>query len=210
MAPSAEDLILIRAQARLILGLVAIAWLVHLLNWVVGYRLNWLFSLRPRTLWGFVCIPLVSFLHVNWRHLISNTKAFLLLGWFIAAQGIHLFYATTIAIALLGGLLTWLIADGRGVGASILIYGYISFLIIYGIAAGEGIALLLAIVTALEYQYNILGRMRFGQRMWVVGWLSTGDRRLDRLIGNSGCYGHFAGLLAGIVVAYGLGLLKLS
>ena len=216
MTLSTEDFVMIRGQARLLLGLTSIAWIIHLVNSTFKYRsssgdyrypLNEAFGLRPRTPWGLVGIVGAPFLHSSWRHLMGNTRAFLILGWFIAMQGMHLFYVVTIAITLIGGLLTWLIADGRlGVGASILVYGYIGFLLVYGLTAGDGVSLLLAILVGMEYRHQIIGWTIRGT--WICGWLSSGDRKFDRRIGNSGCYGHFSGLMAGIITAYFLSSIK--
>ncbi len=216
---STEDFVLFRAQARLLLGLVAIAWVIHLLNVMLGNSLNYWFGRRPRSLQGLIGIVCSPFLHADWGHLIANTKAFLLLGWFIAAQGIHLFYAVTIIVALLGGLLAWLIQDkGISVGASLVIYGYIGFLLIYGLTSGDGAALLFAAITWLEYQHQIIGRTynlfvvklkRVEQGLWLTGWLPTGDRDLDRELGNGGWWGHFSGLMAGIFTGYLMATLKL-
>ena len=216
MALSTEDFVLIRAQVRLLLGLTSIAWAIHLVNSAFRYRsssgqyrypLNQAFGIRPRTPWGLVGIIGAPFLHGSWKHLTGNTQAFLILGWFITMQGMHLFYVVTLAITLIGGLLTWLIGDGGvGVGASILVYGYIGFLLVYGITAGDGVSLLLAIIVGMEYRYQLIGRTIRG--IWICGWLSSGDRKLDRRIGNSGYYGHFSGLIAGVMTAYLLSSMK--
>ena len=206
---STEEIVLFRAQARLILGLVAIVWIIHLVNVALGYNLNDLLGRRPRSLRGLVGVACSHFLHVSWDHLINNTKAFLLLGWFIAAQGIHLFYAVTIIIALLGGLIAWMIQDkGISVGASLVIYGYMGFLLIYGLTAGDGVALLFAGITWIEYQYHILGRIS-KKGLWITGWLPTGDLDSDGKSPKGGWYGHFSGLIAGIFTGYLMALMKL-
>ena len=198
---------------------MAIVWVIHLFNWALGYGLSKLLGRRPRSLQGLVGVVCSHFLHWSWNHLINNTKAFLLLGWFIAAQGIHLFYAVTIIIALLGGLLAWLIqAGGNSVGASLVIYGYMGFLLIYGLTAGDGVALLFAAITWLEYRYNIIGYVttvffvrnnriqRIERGVWRVGWLPSGDRYIDAKF--SWC-GHFSGFLAGIFTGYLMAVMKL-
>jgi membrane associated rhomboid family serine protease len=210
MSPSVEDLPLIRAQARLIFSLIAIV------NWVLGYRLNQIFGLRPGEPWGLIGILCAHFLHGSWKHLRGNTTGFLMSGWFIAMQGIHLFYIVTLFVALVGGLIAWLTGPKGppGVGASLVLYGYIGFLLIYGITSGSGIALLLAIITAIDNRYNLLGQTvyiisnRAIYSIWRVPWLSSGDQRLDRFLGNGGWYGHMGGFLSGILIAYLLSSLK--
>ncbi|NJO43471.1 MAG: rhomboid family intramembrane serine protease [Cyanobacteria bacterium CRU_2_1] len=192
MSLSAEDIVLIRAQARVLLSLTAITWIIHFINWGLfrGW-LIWAFALRPRNLWGLVGIFTFPFLHLSNRHLTGNTGAFLLLGWFVLLQGIHLFYVVTIGIALLGGLGTWLMARPNGVvGASGVIYGYMGFLLIYGITAGSALAMILALI-------------------WLYrdGWRITGDKYNASQILPGGnprmsWEGHFCGFIAGALVAF--------
>ncbi len=112
------DLLNFSAHARLLLGMTAIVWLIHFINWgIFGGWLNDAFGRRPRSLWGLVCIPLSPLLHADYRHLTGNTQAFLLLGWFILMQGIHLFYVVTIATAIISGLGAWLFGPPRAMGS---------------------------------------------------------------------------------------------
>lgn len=140
--------------------MTAIVWLIHFINWgIFGGWLNYAFCLRPRSLWGLVGIPMAPLLHRSYEHLTGNTQAFLLLGWFILMQGIHLFYVVTIATALISGLGFWLFNSSKsaGVGASGVTYGYRGFVLMYGIISGSWIALLLALIIASRDTWKITG-----------------------------------------------------
>jgi membrane associated rhomboid family serine protease len=80
-------------------------------------------------------------LHDDWPHLVANTVPVLVLGFFMLANGLRQFVAVTAAVWLVGGLGTWLIAGGGiHIGASILVFGWLVFLLargFYGRSAGQ-------------------------------------------------------------------------
>ncbi|NJR65027.1 MAG: rhomboid family intramembrane serine protease [Leptolyngbyaceae cyanobacterium CRU_2_3] len=196
MSLSYTDLIEIRAQARVLLGLTAIAWLIHWINWgLLGGWLNRAFGLRPRTFWGLVGIACSPFLHVKGSHLPGNTRVFLLLGWFVLLLGMHLFYIVTIAIALFSGIGVWLFGKSRGlyVGASGITYGYRGFLLIYGITAGDAIAFILAIVSGFLYRDRILGSQ------YASSGILPGHR--VRMAWDGHLFGFGGGILVGLLLS---------
>lgn len=94
-------------------------------------------GIRPRTLRGVVGIPLAPFLHGSLRHLLSNTVPFLLLGGAIAAGGVGRWARVTVIVALTSGAGVWLF--GRPgtihVGASGVVFGYLTYLVARGVIA---------------------------------------------------------------------------
>jgi membrane associated rhomboid family serine protease len=193
MSPSTTDLIELRAHARILLGLTAIVWIIHWINWgIFGGWLNRAFGLYPRTLWGLIGIVCAPFLHGKGSHLPGNTRVFLLLGWFVLLLGLHLFYVVTIAIALLGGFGVWLWGQKKGpyVGASGITYGYRGFLLIYGITAGNLIAFILAVVSGFLYRDRIFGNQRS-----AAGILPGHHPRMA-------WDGHLFGFIGGIVIGF--------
>lgn len=201
MSPSTEDLLLFRAHARILLILIAIAWTTHFLNWgIFGGGLNWAFGRRSRHPWGLVCIAFSPFLHADTNHLTGNSTAFLILGWFVLLQGVHLFYAVTIGTALIGGFLAWLFGRENtvSVGASGVIYGYVGFLLIYGITAGNFAASLIALIVGFLYR-----RVFVGSEYSPSGMLPGINPRL-------GWRAHLFGFIAGVFMAYLLSGLRLG
>jgi membrane associated rhomboid family serine protease len=117
------------SQARLLLDLVLIGWIVGIVNFsVLGGELNHWFALRPRQLNGIAGILLSPFLHANWNHLAGNTPGFLVLGGLIALKDPISLPIVTLVCAFLRGSLLWLVGRSGGyVGASGIVFGYLGF-----------------------------------------------------------------------------------
>ncbi|CAN5750953.1 MAG: rhomboid family intramembrane serine protease [Iamia sp.] len=94
-------------------------------------------GIEPRSLDGLVGVPLAPFLHSGFRHLLANTLPFLILGGIIASGGIGRFVRVSVIVGLVSGLGTWLFASPGTVhlGASGLVFGYLTYLIGRGIFA---------------------------------------------------------------------------
>ncbi|MGH3991793.1 MAG: rhomboid family intramembrane serine protease, partial [Pseudonocardiaceae bacterium] len=75
-------------------------------------------------------------LHAGWPHLAANTVPVLVLGFLALAGGVTQFVMVTGTVWIVGGLGTWLIAGGgTHIGASILIFGWMVFLLVRGFYA---------------------------------------------------------------------------
>ena len=93
-------------------------------------------GIQPRRLDGLDGVLWAPLLHAGWQHLVANTVPVLVLGFFVLAGGISQFIMVTGTIWIIGGLGTWLVAEGgTHIGASILIFGWMSFLLIRGFYA---------------------------------------------------------------------------
>lgn len=165
----ATDTSTFEEQARAIAELIVIAWGIHVVNWgVAGGGLCWVLGVRPRELSGLPGIFFAPFLHgvgldrdgePDNGHIIWNTIFFAPLGFFIALQGLKLFYVVSIICLLASGLGTWLFGkEGTThVGASGVIDGYIGFLLIYGLVSRNPLAFFLGLVTLLIYGRTVNG-----------------------------------------------------
>ena len=114
--------------------LVAVMWAVEVADLIPGTNLDrW--GIRPRTARGLAGIVTSPFLHNGFAHLIGNTIPFLVLGGFIAASGVARYFQVTLVIALIAGVGTWLIApaDTVHIGASGLVFGYLTYLLARGV-----------------------------------------------------------------------------
>lgn len=114
--------------------LVAAMWVVEIIDLIPGTDLDrW--GIRPRELVGLVGIVTAPFLHNGFAHLISNTIPFLILGGLIAASGVAQFFRVTVIVGLTAGLGTWLIgqSDSYHIGASGLVFGYLTYLLARGL-----------------------------------------------------------------------------
>jgi membrane associated rhomboid family serine protease len=112
------------------LMLLAVLWLIQIFNFAVGYRLNYL-GILPRNIIGLIGIPCSPFLHGSFTHLFFNSIPLFALSCFLLITGVHNFLVVTAIIMGISGSLTWLFARrGLHIGASSVIMGYFSYLLV--------------------------------------------------------------------------------
>ena len=139
-------------------------------------------GIRPRQSEGLDGILWAPLLHDGWQHLAANTVPVLVLGFFALAGGIGQFVAVTAAIWLVGGVGTWLIGSpGIHLGASVLIFGWLVFLLARGFFARSLTQILLAVVLFAVW----------GSALWGV---------LPGAVGIS-WEGHLFGAVGGLIAA---------
>ena len=89
-------------------------------------------------LWGVIWAP---FLHANWTHLTANAGFVLVLGFLMTLAGLSRFIWATAIVWIVGGFGTWLIGnigapkgvETNHIGASGLILGWLTFLLVFGL-----------------------------------------------------------------------------
>ncbi|EUA58125.1 rhomboid family protein [Mycobacterium intracellulare 1956] len=142
-------------------------------------------------LWGIVFSPL---LHASWEHLMANTVPLLVLGFLMTLAGLSRFVWATAIVWILGGLGTWLIGDVGSscgptdhIGASGLIFGWLAFLLVFGIFVRRVSNIVIGLVVMFAYGGVLLGAMP------VLG-----------LCGGVSWQAHLCGAIAGVVAAYWL------
>jgi membrane associated rhomboid family serine protease len=165
-----------------LLGLVAVMWILEILDLFLGGRLNQ-FGIQPLDPSGLPGILFAPLLHANLGHLLSNTLPLLVMGAMIAWLT-NRWWAITAGVWLLGGFGTWLIggAGTNHIGASVLVYGYAAFLVTYGILSRRFAAIAAAVATVVLYGGIVWGVLPVNPR---ISW-----------------QGHLAGAAAGVVVAF--------
>ncbi len=166
-----------------VVSFVAAIWGVFFASWLFPKIDD--FGIVPRTLWGLVGILAAPLLHANVQHLLANTLPLLVLLALLAGSRARSWLAV-MAIVLLGGALLWLIGPRNTdiIGASGLIFGLITFLIVSGVLERRIVPLLIAVVVGVTFG---------GTLIW--GILPQSDPRIS-------WQGHLCGALAGAVVAY--------
>jgi membrane associated rhomboid family serine protease len=137
----------------LIVGvMLAAMWAMEVIDLLPGTNFDsW--GIRPRTTRGLVGIPLAPFLHSGLGHLIANTIPFAVLGAFIALGNAARFVQVTLVVALVSGLGTWLIGSPGTIhlGASGLVFGYLTYLLVRGFFAAKPLWILGGVVVLLFY-----------------------------------------------------------
>ena len=137
---------------------VAAMWLVHGLNWMVGYNLTFMFGLTPRELSGLDGVIAMPFLHGGMEHLMANTPPTVLMGALLAATATRALIVVNVIIVLLGGALVWLFgAPAIHIGASGLIFGWFGFLIARGLVDRSPVTLGASLLVGLFYGSMIWG-----------------------------------------------------
>ncbi len=142
---------------RLPLSILVVFWLIEVLDQVFVLHLDTQ-GLIPRSISGLKGILTAPFLHGGFRHLLSNTLPFLILG-----ATIRLFYKPIslrvyVFIYLLTGIGVWLFGrNAVHIGASGVIYGFAGFLMFMGIFRLKLKEILISIIVIGFYWSMIFG-----------------------------------------------------
>jgi membrane associated rhomboid family serine protease len=135
-----------------VVGMAAVMWIVEVIDLIPGVNLDqW--GIEPRQLSGLIGVVTAPFLHAGFGHLIGNTLPFLVLGCLVAAGGLQRFLQVTVIVGLCSGLGTWLLggANSNHIGASGLVFGYLTYLIMRGIFARQVGLILIGVVVVFFY-----------------------------------------------------------
>ena len=140
----------------LVLGMVALMWLVEAVDVVAGDLDS--AGIRPRDADGLPGIVLSPFLHGGFGHLLGNTVPFLVLGVTIAIGGLIRVAAVSAIVALIGGVGTWLTAPEGTVhiGASGLVFGFATYLVARGAYSRRPLHLLGGLLVLAVYGTTLL------------------------------------------------------
>lgn len=172
-----------------IITFVALLYIIEAWDQVTGEHLE-NNGIRPLETDGLTGILFAPLLHANWGHLVANTVPALVLGFLVTLAGMSRFIWATVIIWIFGGLGTWLIGnigappgvETNHIGASGLIFGWLTFLIVFGFFTRHAWQIVTGIVVLLVYGGILWGALpgTFG-----VSW-----------------QGHLCGGIAGVVAAY--------
>lgn len=148
----------VKQHAVILGGFIFTIWLLEMIDWVIGGRLDVL-GIVPRNIVGLRGVILAPFLHVGFPHVLANTLPFLVLGWFVLLRSVRTFFVVTIVTVLVSGLGTWLIgpANSIHVGASGLIFGYFGYLLLRGYFERSWPAVVWSVLVAVLYGGMLLG-----------------------------------------------------
>jgi membrane associated rhomboid family serine protease len=140
----------------LVAGLVALMWLVEIVDLVAGDLDS--AGIRPRDAEGLVGVATAPFLHAGFGHLAANTVPFVMLGAVIALGGLARVASVTLIVALVAGLGTWLVAPGNTIhiGASGIVFGFASYLLVRGLYSRSALHLAAGAVVAIVWGGTVL------------------------------------------------------
>ena len=147
------------AEARkaffLMVGFIALIWLLQVANWADHYRLEYSYGILPRNIGRLPEILTAPFLHFSWGHIEGNSGPLFVFGLLAAYRGVVRFLGVTLLVAITSGLAAWLFQGHNEltVGASGLIFGYFGYVLSRGLIDRNVIDALAAVVMALSYAY---------------------------------------------------------
>lgn len=174
-----------------ILTFVALLYVVELIDVTMHNSLdaNGIRPLETDGLWGIIFAPV---LHANWAHLMANTVPLLVLGFLMTLAGLSRFVWATAIVWILGGFGTWLIGNWGSncgptdhIGASGVIFGWLAFLLVFGIFVRRFTDIFIGLVVLFVYGGVLLGAMPVLGQCGGVSW-----------------QGHLCGAIAGVFAAY--------
>jgi len=138
----------------LMVGFIAVIWVLQVANWADHYGLDASYGILPRHLGRLGDIFTAPFLHFSWDHIEGNSGPLFVFGLLAAYRGVKKFLAVTLIVAVTSGMSVWLFQGNElTVGASGLIFGYFGYVLSRGIFDRNLIDALAAVVMALSYAY---------------------------------------------------------
>ncbi len=139
-------------------GFVALLWVVEVVDASLGGRLDEL-GISPRSEEGLLGILFAPVLHAGWGHLVANTLPALVLFFLVLVSGIGRGLAATAIIWLVGGVGVWLVSPANTItlGASVLIFGWLVYLMVRGIFSRSAGEIILGMVLFFLYGGLLLG-----------------------------------------------------
>jgi membrane associated rhomboid family serine protease len=139
----------------LMVGFIALIWVLQVANWADHYHLDTTYGILPRNLGHLGDIFIAPFLHFSWDHIEGNSGPLFVFGLLAAYRGVVKFLGVTVIVAVTSGMAIWLFQSGTeySVGASGLIFGYFGYVLSRGLIDRNLIDALAAVVMALSYAY---------------------------------------------------------
>jgi membrane associated rhomboid family serine protease len=152
------------AEARkalfVMVGFLAILWIIQLVNAADHYQLTIDYGIRPRDARSLPYILTAPFLHVSWTHIESNSGPLFIFGCLAAYRGVVRFLGLTGLVIIVSGLAEWFTGSPNtiGVGASGVVFGYLGYILVRGFFDRHAIDVLIGAVMALcfAYQFTVL------------------------------------------------------
>ncbi len=173
----------LKRQGTILGSFVTLFWVLEIIDQFLFQGSLDRLGIIPHQLIGLRGILFAPFLHGGFPHLIANTIPFLILGWFVMVQETSDFWIVTLITMIVGGLGVWVLAvpGSIHIGSSILIFGYLGFLLFRGWFQRNPASIFLSLIVFSLYGTLIWGILPTNP---YVSW-----------------QGHLFGFLGGILAA---------
>jgi membrane associated rhomboid family serine protease len=169
--------------ALVMLLLLAGLWMLEFLDQLSGHQLDQL-GIHAREVDGMPEIFTAPFLHSGWDHLLSNSLPFYILGFLVLLSGLARWLASSLIIIVISGVAAWSLTPAHTIilGASGLIFGWLTYLLARGIWSRRPAQVVVAAVVLLVYGGLIWGIFPSGAG---ISWQA-----------------HLGGAIGGVVAAW--------
>lgn len=126
----------------------AVLVVIQVVNMATGYWMNAQWGIVPRTVHGLIGIVAAPLLQTGWGHLLANIVPLLIFGFLVMAGGVKQFVAVTVLVWVISGFGVWLTAPTNSVtvGASGLVFGYLTYLVCRGFFSRKVSQILIGLV----------------------------------------------------------------
>jgi membrane associated rhomboid family serine protease len=172
-------------NALIVMGaFLALIWILQVVNWADGYRLDLNYGIYPDNISRLPDIFAAPFLHVSWQHIEGNSLPLFVLGVLAAYRSIGRFLFVSLIVAVTSGMAVWLFQSSHTVtvGASGLIFGYFGYVLMRGFFDRSLVDIGVGLVAGVLY-WTILAVAIPGTP--GVSWI-----------------GHVGGLVGGVLAAW--------
>ena len=169
--------------ALVMLLLLAGLWMLEFLDQLSGHQLDQL-GIHAREVDGMPDIFTAPFLHAGWDHLLSNSLPFYILGFLVLLSGLARWLASSLIIIVISGVAAWSLTPAHTIilGASGLIFGWLTYLLARGIWSRRPAQVVVAALVLLVYGGLIWGIFPSGAG---ISWQA-----------------HLGGAIGGVVAAW--------
>jgi len=146
------------SSAVLMIVLLAGLWGLELIDQLSGNALD-SYGIHARELDGLPEILTAPFLHGGWEHLLSNSVPFLVLGFLVLLGGLARWLVSSLISIVTSGLAAWLLTPANTIilGASGLIFGWLTYLLARGIYSRRTSQIVISLVVLVLYGGMIWG-----------------------------------------------------
>ena len=193
----------LKFKGSIILLFVLSFWTLEIVDWLTPWWYMDQWGIRPLDPQGLRGIPFAPFLHADFPHLIANTFPFMFLGFLIIVRSTREFFFVTLITIVGGGLGIWVFGgiNTIHIGASILVFGYLGFLLASGIferkaaAIGRSMAVLFLYYSLLigvfpttpgiSWQGHLFGFLAGGLAAYVLGKRRTEREQAERQLADN-------------------------
>lgn len=154
-------------------AVVPVLFVVEVIDWATGESLSLFGGIEPRLIDGLDGVVLAPFLHVDFPHVYANSVPLILLGTFVLAAGVRRFLWSTGVIMLVAGMGVWIVGEPGTVhvGASGVIFGYLSLLLTRGVVERSWWNAAVALLIGLLYWWQLFGMLPGQERISWEGHL---------------------------------------